>query len=73
MRAQAPPGIYAAEFSATNLSAQDDQFLEELEKANFQFFWEQADPETGLVKDRCNVARPTTKARWPASPRPASG
>jgi hypothetical protein len=55
MRAQPAPGIYAAEFSAPTLSAQDDQFLEDLEKANFQFFWEQADPETGLVKDRCNV------------------
>jgi len=33
----------------------DDQFLEELERANFLFFWEQADPQTGLVKDRYNV------------------
>ena len=37
------------------LSHEDDQFLEELEKASFLFFWEQADPRTGLVKDRCNV------------------
>ena len=37
------------------LSPEDDGFLEELEKANFQFFWEQADPQTGLVKDRCHV------------------
>jgi hypothetical protein len=43
------------EFSSIALSPQDDQFLEELERANFQFFWEQADPQTGLVKDRCNV------------------
>ena len=47
--------MYAVEFSATVLSPGDDQFLEDLEKANFQFFWEQADPQTGLVKDRCNV------------------
>jgi hypothetical protein len=39
----------------STLSPSDDAFLEELEKANFQFFWEQADPGTGLVKDRCNV------------------
>ena len=38
-----------------NLSAEDDQFLQELEHANFLFFWEQANPETGLIKDRCNV------------------
>ena len=37
------------------LAPEDDAFLEELEKANFQFFWEQGDPETGLVKDRFNV------------------
>jgi hypothetical protein len=37
------------------LSAQDDQFLNDLEHANFLYFWEQASPETGLVKDRCNV------------------
>ncbi|HEY3456501.1 MAG TPA: glucoamylase family protein [Bryobacteraceae bacterium] len=55
LRAQPTPGMYAAEFSAANLSPQDDQFLEDLEKANFQFFWDQADPATGLVKDRANV------------------
>jgi len=37
------------------LSQGDDAFLEELEKANFQYFWDQADPQTGLIKDRCNV------------------
>jgi hypothetical protein len=43
------------EFAAFHLSPQDDQFLEDLEKANFQFFWDQAGPDTGLIKDRCNV------------------
>src|ERR1700686_3159900 len=36
----------------------DDPFLEELERANFRFFWEQANPETGLVRDRFNVRKP---------------
>ncbi len=40
------------------LAKQDDQFLEDLEQANFGFFWEQASPQTGLVKDRCNVRGP---------------
>ena len=44
-----------APIPSETISAEDDAFLEELEKANFQFFLEQADPETGLVKDRCNV------------------
>jgi hypothetical protein len=37
------------------LPVEDDQFLESIEKANFLYFLEQADPDTGLVKDRCNV------------------
>jgi len=45
----------AAPPSATALSAQDDQFLNDLEHASFLFFWEQANPQTGLIKDRCNV------------------
>jgi hypothetical protein len=40
---------------ARPLSAEDDALLEEIEKASFSFFLEQADPETGLVKDRCNT------------------
>ena len=43
------------EFSITVLSPDEDALLEEMEKAAFQFFWEQASPKTGLVKDRCNV------------------
>ncbi|HEX4783584.1 MAG TPA: glucoamylase family protein [Candidatus Sulfotelmatobacter sp.] len=37
------------------LSPEDDQFLDEVEKASFLFFWEQGSPNTGMVKDRCNV------------------
>ena len=39
----------------TTLSPEDDAFLNELEHANFLFFWEQTNPETGLTKDRSNV------------------
>lgn len=58
----APPSGRIPEAAANagrgTLAEEDDQFLETLENANFQFFWEQADPETGLVKDRCNVRGP---------------
>ena len=37
------------------LSAEDDAFLDDLERATFRYFWEQADPQTGLVRDRCNA------------------
>lgn len=50
-RPAAPPGNAA-------LSKDDDNFLEDLERANFAFFWEQSSPQTGLVKDRCNVRGP---------------
>ncbi len=45
----------AARPGASPFAPSDDQFLEEMEKRNFQFFWEQANPQNGLVKDRCNV------------------
>ena len=31
--------------------------MQEMEKRNFQYFWEQASPQTGLIRDRCNVAK----------------
>jgi hypothetical protein len=51
----ASPSVPAQTGGGTPLSPEDDLFLEELEQASFQFFWDQASPETGLVKDRCNV------------------
>jgi hypothetical protein len=33
----------------------DDQLLDDLERRAFQFFWEQADPGTGLIKDRASA------------------
>jgi hypothetical protein len=37
------------------LSPEDDKLLDEIERASFLFFWEQANPQTGLIKDRCNA------------------
>jgi hypothetical protein len=34
------------------LSVEDDAFLEDLSKRAFMFFWEQADPGTGIIRDR---------------------
>jgi hypothetical protein len=39
----------------TTISQEDHDFLYELECLTFRYFWEQASPATGLVKDRCNV------------------
>jgi hypothetical protein len=40
------------------LSDSDEALLDELEKATFLYFWEQASPETGIVRDRFNVRAP---------------
>lgn len=54
LAAKAVPAPQPA-FTAQGVSPEDDAFLEEVEKASFQFFLEQADPVTGLVKDRATV------------------
>jgi hypothetical protein len=51
----AATGVPAAKIGPFSISPEDDAFLNELEKANFQYFWEQANPKTGLIKDRCSV------------------
>ena len=38
-------------------SPEDDQLLDELERLTCCYFYEQASPETGLVKDRCNARK----------------
>ena len=40
---------------ASYLSPSDEAFLEQMQKAIFGFFWEQTNPATGIIKDRCNV------------------
>ena len=41
--------------SQQSLSARDEGFLEDLERRKFRYFWEQADPNTGLVPDRART------------------
>jgi len=53
--ASSPPRQPEHSPTQSYLSEEDDQLLEELEKANFLYSWEQTNPQTGLAKDRCNV------------------
>ena len=41
--------------TAAARNAQDEKFLEDLERRSFQYFWEQSDPRTGLVLDRART------------------
>jgi hypothetical protein len=36
----------------------DEVLLEAIEAANYKYFWEQANPYTGIVRDRCNATNP---------------
>ncbi len=36
-------------------SLQDEAFLNDLEQRSFRYFWEEADPDTGLVSDRARM------------------
>ena len=44
-----------AERQRSSVSAEDDALLEDLSKRSFLFFWEQADPSTGIVRDRART------------------
>jgi hypothetical protein len=47
-------GLAPVQVSATR-TAQDEEFLEDLERRSFQYFMEQSDPQTGLVLDRART------------------
>src|SRR5688572_25592856 len=49
--------FYRNSQGAYKLSRQDEVFIEDLQRRSFQFFWEQADPNTGLVPDRARMDR----------------
>ena len=42
-------------------SSSEDAFLEELERTSFRYFWEEANPYTGLVKDRSQASGPDAR------------
>lgn len=50
-----------------SFSAADDQLLDDMERLSSCFFWEQASPDTGLVKDRCNARDATSDRNTVAS------
>ena len=41
--------------STPKLTGEDQQFLADLGRRSFQYFWEEADPHTGLVPDRARM------------------
>jgi hypothetical protein len=53
------PGIPRSSLQTTTATNKftraDELFLEDLERRSFNYFWEQADPQTGLVPDRARM------------------
>ena len=58
-------GSCATRQPPTSLRASDDALLEDLSRRSFTFFWEHADPATGIVRDRARTdgAPVSTNAR----------
>ena len=47
--------LFALFLSPLSVRAQQDAFLNDLQQRSFRYFWEQADPQTGLVPDRARI------------------
>src|SRR5215470_12490396 len=56
-------GTASAPLSAGPLSGSDDQFLDDLSRRAFRYFWEQADGRTGLALDRTRNSGERTPGR----------
>ena len=53
-----PGRAFAARHSAqVPYEGTDEELLEEIQKASFQFFWHEASSVTGQVKDRAQTSR----------------
>ncbi len=52
------PVAARAAIRPSSFSPDDDRFLDDLERANFQYFSDGADALTGIVRDRMNVRKP---------------
>ena len=53
--------LFGADPLSYRLTDADEAFLEDVERASFQYFWESVNPYTGLVKDRCHADGPDSR------------
>jgi len=56
-----PPALFKSDPTKYRFTAEQDSFLEEVERVSFRYFWEQAHPDTGLVKDRARASGPDSR------------
>ena len=53
--------LFSSDPTRYRFTPEEDSFLELLEQACFQFFWEEANPNTGLIKDRSQAGGPDSR------------
>lgn len=56
-----PATLLPSDPTKYRFSAAEDALLEEVERASFRYFWEEANPYTGLVKDRSQADGPDAR------------
>ena len=62
------PATLSAAPQTRRPTKEEDEFLEDLSRRSFQFFWEQSDPRSGLVRDRALADSAEPDARpWASS------
>ena len=54
-QARRSEGYRQKPIQAARIKKSDEAFLEDLSRRSFQYFWDQADPQTGLVPDRARM------------------
>ena len=62
----APVPAAAPSLQPARLTQADDAFLEDMERRNFRYFWEQTDAHTGLVFDRAHTDGTAIDAHHPS-------
>ena len=53
--------LFPADPTKYRFTPDEERFLDDLQRACFQFFWEQVNPTTGLVKDRSQANGPDSR------------
>src|ERR1700681_2687271 len=56
-----PSSLFNGDPTKYRFTPDEDHLLDEVERACFQFFWEQANPSSGLVKDRSQTGGPDSR------------
>ena len=54
--------LFGSDPTKYRFTSDEEAFLEEVQRASFQFFWDNVNPYAGLVKDRCQANGPDPRS-----------